>query len=439
MCNKIKIAIVGLGYVGLVTGACFSKIGYSVTGVDTDEEIVRNLNDGICPIYEPGLEEIIHESQKRNLIKFTTNYEEAYKDANYIFICVGTPENSDGSSNLNYVYTCAEQIATYLQNDCIIVIKSTVPVGTNANLQNLIKINLKKSIKYDVVSNPEFLSQGSAVNDALNSSRIVIGTHCEETDEKMRELYQWYNCPIVSVSPNSAELIKYASNNFLALKISYINDIANLCELVNADIEDVVSGMCLDKRIGQHFFNAGVGYGGSCFEKDAKALYHIAKENGYDLKTVKSGLDVNHEQKTHLFKKANSLYELRNLKIAVLGLTFKPNTDDCRHAPSLENFSVLLEAGNEIVAFDPKGIEKFKKVFPEGIYDKGKVKYVKSINEALKNADICFLFTEWDEFKSLQPDDFIGAMKTPIVFDGRNMFDKNKFINAGVKYYSIGR
>ena len=351
--NKCNIVVVGQGYVGLVTGACFAEKGYHVTCLDSNENKIQFLNNEGCPIYEPELEELIENNKKRGRLFFTTDYQTTYKKADFIFICVGTPEKQDGKADMQDVDLCALQIAEHVEQDCIIIIKSTVPIGTNQRIEKLIKENLKHSIKIDVVSNPEFLSQGSAVNDMLYASRIVIGTENIEVEQKMLYLYKPFECPIISVSRSSAELIKYAANNFLALKISYINDIANLCELIGTDIQEIVSGMCLDERIGSHFFNAGIGYGGSCLEKDAKALCYTATQLGYKLRTIESSLIVNQEQKLRLFNKASKIVDLRNLRVAVLGLTFKPNTDDIRKAPSLENFPLLLEQGNNIVAFDP--------------------------------------------------------------------------------------
>ncbi|NCC86107.1 MAG: UDP-glucose/GDP-mannose dehydrogenase family protein, partial [Clostridia bacterium] len=289
-------------------------------------------------------------------------------------------------------------------------------------------------------SNPEFLAQGTAVRDTLHAARVIIGTESKWAEDLLMKIYEPFHLPIVSVSRRSAEMIKYAANDFLALKISYMNDIANLCELVGANVQDVAKGMSYDERIGRNFLNAGIGYGGSCFPKDTKALAYLAKQNGYELKTVKAAVDVNKAQKKMLFKKAsNRLITFNNLKVAVLGLTFKPGTDDLREAPSLDNVPLLLEQGADIYAYDPVGIENFQMKYPEGKIDNGSIKYVADIAEALAGANVCFIFTEWGEIKAVKPEDYKRLMKTPLVYDGRNIYDLAEMKDAGVEYYSIGR
>jgi UDPglucose 6-dehydrogenase len=373
-------------------------------------------------------------------LRYTTDYAEAYRDSEAIFIGVGTPEQPDGSANLSYIAAVARQIAETIERECLVVVKSTVPVGTNDKVERFINDFLVRDIHVEVASNPEFLAQGTAVRDTLHAPRIIIGVESAFAENILTEIYKPFNLPIVSIRRRSAEMIKYAANNFLALKISYMNDIANLCELVGADIEDVAKGMSYDARIGANFLNAGIGYGGSCFPKDTKALKYLAAQNGYELRTVKAAVDVNAEQKTKLFKKAcNRLITFNRLKTAVLGLTFKPGTDDLREAPAVLNVKLLLDAGAEIYAFDPVGAENFKKFFPEGPCGAGSIYYKNSPEEALTCANICFIFTEWNEIKSISPETYKKLMKTPLVYDGRNIYSVSKMKNAGIEYYSIGR
>ncbi len=431
----MKIAVAGTGYVGLVAGVCFAEKGHNVICVDVDDKKVEMMKQGKSPIYEEGLEELLKKNYKEGRLYFTTDYKEAYKNVDAIFIGVGTPEQSDGSANLTYVATVSRQIAESVENDCIVVVKSTVPIGTNDKVEQFIKDSLVHDVKIEVASNPEFLAQGHAVRDTLKAKRIVIGTETKHAEEVLRKIYEPFKLPIVSVSRRSAEMIKYASNDFLALKISYMNDIANLCELVGADIEDVAEGMSYDPRIGASFLHAGVGYGGSCFPKDTKALKYLAEKHGYRLKTIEAAVEVNKNQKIRLFQKASErMITFKGLKVAILGLTFKAETDDLREAPSLDNIRLLLENGaNNIFAYDPVGTENYKKKYPV------EINYVKSPEEALRNANICFIFTEWNQIKNLKPEIFKKLMKTPLVYDGRNIYNLNDMERAGVEYYSIGR
>ncbi|MED3998190.1 UDP-glucose/GDP-mannose dehydrogenase family protein [Peribacillus frigoritolerans] len=438
--RKIKIAVAGTGYVGLVAGVCFAEVGHKVTCVDIDENKVNLMKSGISPIYEADLEDLMQRNYAAGRIDYTTDYKSAYKDADAIFIGVGTPEQSDGSANLSYIATVARQIAESVEKDCLVVVKSTVPVGTNDKVEQFIQDFLVNDVKVEVVSNPEFLAQGSAVHDTLHAERIIIGTESKWAEELMQNIYEPFHLPVVSVNRRSAEMIKYASNDFLALKISYMNDIANLCELVGADIQDVARGMSFDNRIGSKFLNAGIGYGGSCFPKDTKALEYLARQNGYELKTVKAAIDVNKDQKTMLYKKASKrLITFNGLKVAVLGLTFKPGTDDLREAASLENVPLLLEQGADIYAFDPVGAENFAKVYPEGKNGKGSITYVSNIEHALESANVCFIFTEWREVKALTPETYKKLMRTPLVYDGRNIYNVEEMQESGVEYHSIGR
>lgn len=435
-----KIAVAGTGYVGLVAGVCLAEVGHKVICVDIDEEKVNIMKKGISPIYEDGLEELMQKNYSAGRIDYTTDYKSAYKDADAIFLGVGTPEQPDGSADLSHIATVARQIAESVEKDCLVVVKSTVPVGTNDKVEQFINDFLINDVKVEVASNPEFLAQGSAVHDTLHAARIIIGTDSKWAEELLRKIYEPFKLPIVSVSRRSAEMIKYASNDFLALKISYMNDIANLCELVGADIQDVALGMSFDERIGSKFLNAGIGFGGSCFPKDTKALEYLARQNGYELRTVKAAIDVNNDQKTMLYKKAcRRLITFCGLKVAVLGLTFKPGTDDLREAPSLYNIPLILEQGAEIFAYDPVGIDNFKKKYPEGIIGKGCIRYVENIEKSLDGANVCFIFTEWDEIKAVRPTDYKKLMRTPLVYDGRNIYRVDDMKNAGVEYHSIGR
>ena len=430
----MKIVVSGTGYVGLVTGACLSEIGHKVTCVDIDENKVTMMKKGISPIYEPGLDELLKRNYEEGRLNFTTDYKNAYKDANIVFIGVGTPEREDGSANLDYVFKVCEQIAESVENNCLVVVKSTVPIGTNDRVEEFLKEHVKAGIHIEVASNPEFLAQGTAVKDTLYASRIVIGVESKEAEEKLRYVYEGFNQPIVVTNRRSAEMIKYASNDFLALKISFINEIANVCEIVGANIEDVARGMSYDKRIGDKFLKAGLGYGGSCFPKDTKALHWLANDSGYEIKTIKATIEVNENQKYKMFRKAKQRFgSLKGMKVAVLGLTFKPETDDLREAPSIPNIKRLLDEGAEIVAFDPVGEENFKKKFNLPI------EYVKSPKEALKNADVAFIFTEWKEIKNLDLQYYEKLMKTPIIFDGRNCYDVNLVKEHNIDYYSVGR
>lgn len=428
----MRIAVAGTGYVGLVTGTALAEVGHTVTCVDIDESKVNLMKSGSSPIYEEGLEDLIKKNIKENRIFFTTNYQNAYIDAEVIFIGVGTPERSDGSANLDYVFKVAKQIAESITKDCVIVVKSTVPIGTNDKIEKYLRENLVHNVKINVASNPEFLAQGTAVKDTFKASRIVIGVENKKVEKVLREVYQPFNQPLVVTNRRSAEMIKYASNDFLALKISFMNDIANLCEKVGANIEDVARGMSYDDRIGNKFLKAGIGYGGSCFPKDTKALHWLATQNNYELKTIKAAIEVNENQKYRLLKKAQEKFtSLEGLTIAILGLTFKPGTDDLREAPSIPNVKSLLELGCNINVYDPVGMNNFKRIFPN------EVKYCKSSIEALKDADLCFIFTEWQEIKDLTQKDFKTSMKHPVVYDGRNCFELDDM--KEIEYYSIGR
>lgn len=428
----MRIVVAGTGYVGLVTAVCFAEHGYDVTCVDVNQAKIDMLKKGISPIYEEGLQELMQKNSSR--LCYTTDANNAYANADVIFVGVGTPEKKDGSANLSYVFDVCQQIKASIKNDVVVVIKSTVPIGTNDRIEKLLNTNGRYEVS--VVSNPEFLAQGTAVKDTLHPSRIVIGANNQKAMDIIARLYSKYNAPIIKTNRCSAEMIKYASNDFLALKISYINEIANLCELVGADIESVTEGMGFDERIGKHFLKAGIGYGGSCFPKDTKALHWLANYHDFELKTIKAAIEVNENQKLKLIKKAAKIFSdgFSGLNIAVLGLTFKPKTDDLRESPSLVVVPTLVEEGANVKVFDPIGSDNFKKV-----YNESKIEYCDTAINALKNADLCLILTEWDEIKQLKPCDFVNHMKSAIVLDGRNCYDVKAMRDAKIDYYSIGR
>ena len=426
----MKIAVAGTGYVGLVTGVCLASKGHQVTCVDVDEKKVEIMRQGISPIYEPGLDELMQENMLR--LTFTVDYQSAYKDAQVIFIGVGTPEKKDGSANLNYVYKVAEQIAESVEHECVVVVKSTVPIGTNDKIETYMIEHLKNHVQIHIASNPEFLAQGTAVHDTLHASRIVIGAESDYAKTVLEKVYENFEAPKVITNRRSAEMIKYASNDFLALKISYVNEIANLCEIVGADIEDVTRGMGFDARIGDKFLNSGIGYGGSCFPKDTKALSWLASFNDNEIKTIKAAIEVNENQKFKLIKKARKYYEdFSGLTVAVLGLTFKPGTDDLREAPSLVNIPIMLEDGARVKAWDPVGVQNYKKIYPE------EIEYCDSIQETLENADICFIFTEWPEVKQLDVMVYKALMRHPIILDGRNCYKLDAFATVSYTHLTL--
>ena len=428
----MKIAVAGTGYVGLVTGVCLAEHGHLVTCVDVDEQKIALMKSGVSPIYEEGLSELMRKNRER--LTYTTDYKAAYADQDVIIIGVGTPEKKDGSANLAYVFAVAEQIAQNVTRDCVVVVKSTVPIGTNDKVEALLNAKCEDGLVLHVASNPEFLAQGTAVRDTLHASRIVIGVEEPKTGGILQEMYKGFDAPILVTGRRSAEMIKYASNDFLALKISYINEIALLCELVGANIEDVTKGMGYDSRIGDKFLRAGIGYGGSCFPKDTKALHWLANFHDYEIKTVKAAIEVNENQKLKPVKIARKYYDsLEGLTVAVLGLTFKPGTDDLREAPSLVDIPIMLDDGATVKAWDPVGVENFQK---QGI---GDITYCNTIEDALENADLCFIFTEWPQVKNLDVSLFAKLMKRAVIIDGRNCYALDRMEREPVIYHSIGR
>lgn len=430
----MKIAVVGTGYVGLVTGVALSHIGHAVTCVDIDETKVKRMRKGISPIYEPGLEELMLQNIEENRLFFTTSHQEGFENAEVIYIAVGTPEREDGSANLSYIEQVSKDIAKNAQRDIIVVTKSTVPVGTNHYIKQIISENLTENIKIEVVSNPEFLREGSSVYDTFNGDRIVVGSDSVEAANVIEEINKPFGIPVYKTDIRSAEMIKYASNAFLATKISFINEIANICEKTGANIEDVARGMGLDQRIGSMFLKAGIGYGGSCFPKDTKALTKIASNVDLDFTLLKAVVEVNNKQQHKLVKAAKSkLGSLRDKQVAVLGLAFKPNTDDMREAASVVIIKELLGEGAQVTAYDPVAVENAKKLLP------GTVKFTTDLHEALVDKDLVFIVTEWQEVKEVELSMFAKLMNTPIIFDGRNCFDVKEVSKYEIDYYSIGR
>lgn len=429
----MKLAVVGTGYVGLVTGVTLSEIGHHVTCIDIDEAKVAKMRNGISPIYEPDLSELMRKNIEARRLDFITSHEEGFKEADVIYIAVGTPENEDGSANLIYVEEVATTIALTAKQDTIVVTKSTVPVGTNDRLQQIIDHNKLYHINIEVVSNPEFLKEGSAIHDSFHGDRIVIGANSEKAANIIEEVNRPFGIPVYKTDIRSAEMIKYASNAFLATKISFINEIANICERVGADVEQVSLGMGLDKRIGPEFLQAGIGYGGSCFPKDTKALIQIAGNVEYDFELLKGVVNVNKKQQRKLLDTVyGRLGNVRDKKIAILGLAFKPNTDDMREAPSILIINELVKSGANIFAYDPIALENAK-----GILDSSII-YAETIDQAIKDADAALILTEWKEIKNVDLTIF-NTMNYPLVIDGRNCFELNEINVSPIEYHSIGR
>lgn len=426
------ISVIGTGYVGLVTGAVFADFGSEVYCVDIDKEKINALKKGKTPFFEPGLEELVGKNLKANRLFFTTSYTEAIPDSEVIFICVGTPSKENGEADLKYVRTAIQEALKLINNKTLIVIKSTVPVGADEQFEKLVPNNLKNKIEF--ASCPEFLREGSAVNDAAFPDRVVIGTNSEDASKTLRELYKPFNSKILVCDLRSAQMIKYVSNTFLATKISFANMVANLCEKVGADVEAVLEGAGMDKRITRTFFYPGVGYGGSCFPKDVSAFINIFKSQGLDASLFEAVEDINKKQGELVIQKAQKL--LRNLTgktITILGLSFKPETDDLRDAPSLKIIKLLLDKGAKIKAYDPVAISNTKRILHD------MVEYSEDPYAAAKNSDLIILVTEWNEFKELDFNKIKKLMKNPAIIDGRNIYDPKKLKALGFKYLGIGR
>lgn len=432
----MKIAVVGTGYVGLVTGTCFAETGNDVTCVDINEAKVKQLQKGIIPIYEPELDVLFERNTKQNRLKFSTSLKEGIEGAKIIFLALPTPPGEDGSADLKYILQVAEQLGGLLRDYTVIVNKSTVPVGTADKVRDL--ISAKAKVEFDVVSNPEFLREGVAVEDFLKPERVVVGTRSEKARKLMEELYEPFvrqGNPILFMDERSSEVTKYAANAFLATKISFMNEIANICELVGADVDNVRKGIGTDSRIGKRFLFAGVGYGGSCFPKDVKALHYTAHEHNYEFKILRSVMQVNNLQREHFFEKIMRKYKdgLQGKTISLWGLAFKPNTDDIRDAPALYIIERLLQSGAKVKAYDPEAMEHVKSIFGDKVY------FASDQYDALSGADFLVIMTEWNIFRSPDFDKIGTALKEKAIFDGRNLYHTEHMKELGFNYFSIGR
>jgi len=437
----VKIAVVGAGYVGLVSSVCLAHIGHHVICVDVNEEKVRQLKQGKVPIYEPGLEKMLKECLSKGRLTFTTSIKDATKKSVAIFIAVGTPSKTNGDADLNFVESVAQQIAVNMDSYKLVIEKSTVPAETGKRVERTIRLNLPRKFRkgnkaefdFDVASNPEFLREGSAVHDFMNPDRVVIGVESKKAEQLLREIYHPLKLKMIVTDINSAEMIKHASNSFLATKISFINTIAQVCEHVGADVLKVAEGMGYDKRIGRNFLDAGIGYGGSCFPKDVDAFIRLSERSGYDYRLLKEVRQVNEEQKQsflHLIE--DKMWIVKNKVIGVLGLAFKPNTDDIRNAPSIDIISTLQREGAKIKAYDPKAMPNAQQYLKD-------VTFAKDPYSLAKGCDCLLVLTEWEEFKCLNFNKIQLAMKQAIIFDGRNLYWGKDLEKLGFEYYGIGR
>jgi UDPglucose 6-dehydrogenase len=431
----MKIAVVGTGYVGLVTGTCFAETGNQVICVDIDEKKVAKLQKGEIPIYEPGLDVLFDRNIEEGRLKFTTNLAEGIKGAEVIFLALPTPPGEDGSADLKYILGVANDLGPLLEQYAVIIDKSTVPVGTAEKVRSAIAKNAQ--VEFDVVSNPEFLREGVAVEDFMKPDRVVVGTTSHKAKKVMETLYAplvRQGNPVIFMDERSAEMTKYAANSFLALKITFMNEIANLCEKVGANVDDIRRGIGTDSRIGKRFLFAGIGYGGSCFPKDVQALAKTSLDYGYDFRTLRSVMAVNDDQKKKLLPIVTDFFEgdLKGKTIAVWGLAFKPYTDDIREAPALENIKALLAAGANVTAYDPEAMDNVKKLIPE-------VSYCHTAYAALDDADALMIFTEWPQFRTPDFDKMGKLLKEKVIFDGRNLYELDQMADLGFTYYSVGR
>jgi UDPglucose 6-dehydrogenase len=429
-----KLCVIGTGYVGLVTGACFADLGNKVVCLDIDEDRIQKINQGIMPIYEPGLGELVKQNVGSGRLSFTTHYAEGLMDADFAFIAVGTPSGTDGAADLQYVRMAAESIANVVDHPIIVVNKSTVPVGTGDWVSDIItKCCINRELEFAVVSNPEFLREGSSIFDFTNPDRIILGSTNFEAANKVAQLYSSFRCPVMVTDLRTAEMIKYASNAFLATRISFINEIANMCEEMGADICEVARGMGQDKRIGHAFLDAGLGWGGSCFPKDVKALEHMAVLNGTHPQLLQAVMEINRNQRRRLVVKLRRVLNGLNGKvIGVLGLSFKPNTDDVREAPALEVIHLLENEGAKVLAYDPQAMANAKRVL-------NKVTLCENPYQVSEGADALILTTEWNEFKQLDFMRIYKSMRNPVIMDGRNLWRAENLGELGFKYYGIGR
>ncbi len=437
----MKIVVVGTGYVGLVSGSCFAEMGVTVTCVDVDRDKISRIESGNIPIYEPGLDELVERNVRDGRLFFSTDLQAAMKDAEIIFIAVGTPQDEDGSADMKYVMQVAREIGGYLDHYVLVVTKSTVPVGSSEKVRAQIEESLAErgaDVCFDVASNPEFLKEGSAVKDFMSPDRVVVGVDSERARQLMTTLYRPFllnNFRVIFTDIPSAEMIKYAANSMLATRISFMNDIANLCELVGADVNMVRKGIGADTRIGSKFLYPGCGYGGSCFPKDIKALIHTAEQKGYEMSVLKAVDYVNDRQKEVLFRKLVRYYgtDLSGKRVAIWGLSFKPETDDMREATSLVTINLLLEAGCDVVVYDPVAMDECRRRIGDS------VEYSNDKYEAVTDADALLVITEWRQFRLPNWKLVYNAMRVPLVIDGRNIYDPDELGSAGIKYYCIGR
>lgn len=428
-----NICVVGTGYVGLTTGVCFADLGHSVTCIEIDLHKLELLRSGKSPIFEPGLEEMQERNMRAGRLRFTDDYAVGIPDAEFIFITVGTPMAEDGSADLTYVKAAARSIGQYLRSGSIIIDKSTVPVGTGDLVENIIAEHAGPDVKFDVVSNPEFLREGSALSDFFKPDRIVLGAKNREAAQRVAALHETLGAPIIITDLRTAEMIKYASNAFLATRISFINEIAQICERLGADVREVARGMGADKRIGPHFLEAGVGYGGSCFPKDVLALYHMAASAGCHPQLLQAVMDINSDARKRFVKKVETvLGTLEERLIGVLGLSFKPNTDDMREAPSVDIINALLKKGARVKAYDPVAMPRAEELLPT-------VTFTATAYDVAKDADALLLVTEWNEFKQLDWHRIKRYMRQPVVIDGRNLYDPREMRNLGFIYWGVGR
>jgi UDPglucose 6-dehydrogenase len=432
----MNICVIGVGYVGLVTGACFAEFGLRVTCVDNDREKIRQLKQGRVPIYEPGLEEMVAKNVKENRLIFTDNLEEGVRHSLVIFIAVGTPPDRRGQADLRYVKEVAQAIGRTMDGYKLIVTKSTVPVGTGKIIQEIIRRNQKEKLPFDVASNPEFLREGSAIEDFMRPNRVVIGAESDQAIAIMKDLYSplyLIETPFVITSVETAEMIKYASNAFLATKISFINEMANLCEKVGADVHQVAKGMGLDQRIGPKFLHPGPGFGGSCFPKDTRALVQLSRSMGYDFKIVQAVIQVNERQKKMMVEKIlQAVGSVKGKTLGVLGITFKPNTNDIREAPALYIIRKLLSLGARIQAYDPAGMEEGRRVLK-------KVHFKENLYEVGRGADALVLITEWNPFRTIDWVRMKSLLKQPVVIDLKNMYEPQRMKALGIRYTCVGR
>ena len=428
-----RICVIGTGYVGLVAGACFADLGNDVICLDIDEEKIKSLNSGEVPIFEPGLEDLVRRNRGAGRLAFTTSHATAVPDSDFVFIAVDTPPGSGGEADLSSVEAAAASIATHLDGRTIIVDKSTVPVGTGDLVSSLISQYRGDDIEFDIVSNPEFLREGSAVSDFLQPDRVVLGSEDHQAAEEVAFLYRSFSCPIIITDLRTAEMIKYASNAFLATRISFINEIASMCEPLGADVSEVARGMGLDKRIGEGFLSAGIGWGGSCFRKDVLALEHMAAVNGCHPQLLRAVMEINRDMRRSILRKLRAqLGDLRGSRIAVLGVSFKPNTDDVRDAPAIEIIRLLQSEGAEVSAYDPVALEK-------AAAELNGIEFASDPYEALRDADAVFVATEWNEFHEIDWDRGGRAMRKRIMVDGRNLYDPDAMEDHGFTYVGVGQ